>query len=48
MAGGKRTDITDDRHWREVVSMWKLKFYKAYAKDKKLKRMLAYMGRLKK
>jgi len=27
--------------------MWMLKFYKAYAKNKKLKRMLAYWGRMK-
>lgn len=33
---------------KEVENMWKLKFYKAYAKDKRLKRMLAYLGRLKK
>ncbi len=32
---------------KEVVSMWRLKFYKAYAKDKKLKRMLAYLKKLK-
>ncbi len=32
---------------KEVVSMWRLKFYKTYAKDKKLKRMLAYWGKLK-
>ncbi len=32
---------------KEVVSMWRLKFYKAYAKDKKLKRMLAYLRKLK-
>ena len=31
----------------EVVSMWRLQFYKAYAKDKKLKRMLAYLRKLK-
>lgn len=32
---------------KEVVYMWRLKFYKAYAKDKRLKRMLAYFGRMK-
>ncbi len=32
---------------KEVVNMWKLKFYKAYAKDKRLKRMLAYFGKMK-
>lgn len=32
---------------KEVVYMWMLKFYKAYAKDKRLKRMLAYFGRMK-
>ena len=33
---------------KEVVNMWMLKFYKAYAKDKRLKRMLAYWGKLSK
>lgn len=28
--------------------MWRLKFYKAYANDKRLKRMLAYLGRFNK
>lgn len=28
--------------------MWRLKFYKAYAKDKRLKRMLAYLGKFNK
>lgn len=28
--------------------MWRLKFYKAYAKDKRLKRLLAYWGKSKK
>ncbi len=28
--------------------MWMLKFYKAYAKDKRLKRMLAYLGKFNK
>ncbi len=28
--------------------MWRLKFYKAYASDKKLKRMLAYWGKFNK
>ena len=32
---------------KEVVNMWMLKFYKAYAKDKRLKRMLAYFGKMK-
>lgn len=32
---------------KEVGDMWKLKFYKAYAKDKRLKRMLAYLGKMK-
>lgn len=32
---------------KEVMGMWRLKFYKAYAKDKRLKRMLAYLGRMK-
>lgn len=31
----------------EVENMWMLKFYKAYAKDKRLKRMLAYWGKMK-
>lgn len=31
---------------KEVGNMWMLKFYKAYPKDKRLKRMLAYWGRL--
>lgn len=33
---------------KEVVNMWMFKFYKAYAKDKRLKRMLAYWGKLSK
>ena len=33
---------------KEVANMWRLKFYKAYAKDKRLKRMLVYWSRLKK
>lgn len=32
---------------KEVMGMWRLKFYKVYAKDKRLKRMLAYFGRMK-
>ncbi|MCM1224956.1 MAG: hypothetical protein NC548_61950 [Lachnospiraceae bacterium] len=32
---------------KEVVNMWMLKFYKAYARNKKLKRMLAYSSKLK-
>ena len=32
---------------KEVVNMWMLKFYKAYAKNKRLKRMLAYWSRMK-
>ena len=32
---------------KEVAGMWMLKFYKAYAKNKRLKRMLAYWGRMK-
>ena len=32
---------------KEVSDMWMLKFYKAYAKDKRLKRMLAYWGKMK-
>lgn len=32
---------------KEVINMWRLKFYKAYAKDKRLKRMLAYFGKMK-
>ena len=28
--------------------MWRLKFYKAYAKDKSLKRMIAYWGKFSK
>lgn len=28
--------------------MWMLKFYKAYTKDKRLKKMLAYWGKLSK
>ena len=32
---------------KEVVNMWMLKFYKAYAKNKRLKRMLAYWGKMK-
>lgn len=32
---------------KEVVNMWMLKFCKAYAKNKGLKRMLAYWGRMK-
>ena len=31
---------------KEVGDMWMLKFYKAYAKNKRLKRMLAYRGRM--
>ena len=32
---------------KEVAGMWMLKFYKAYVKNKRLKRMLAYWGRMK-
>ena len=45
--------INNDGHFRwqtmkEVVNMWRLKFYKAYARDKRLKRMLVYWSKLKK
>lgn len=33
---------------KEVKNMWMLKFYKAYAKDKRPKRMLAYLGKFNK
>ncbi len=35
-------------HGKEVTGMWMLKFYKAYAKDKRLKRLLEYWGKSKK
>ena len=35
------------RQVKEVAGMWMLKFYKAYARNKRLKRMLAYWGRMK-
>ena len=36
------------QHGKEVMGMWRLKFYKAYANDKRLKRMLAYLGKFNK
>ena len=47
-AGGE-ADTPEERAGteKEVGDMWMLKFYKAYAKNKRLKRMLAYWGRMK-
>ena len=44
---GETAADMEGRHFKEVANMWMLKFYKAYAKNKRLKRMLAYWGRMK-
>ena len=46
---GREAPVPEERAGteKEVGDMWMLKFYKAYAKDKRLKRMLAYFGKMK-
>lgn len=45
---GREAPVPEERAGteKEVGDMWMLKFYKAYAKNKRLKRMLAYRSRM--